>query len=251
MRVKILTVLVLILSLTFVSAAVAAVAIPGSQRMMAPGWFGFQEIDHNVFAPPNMDETKRKIALNSIREAERLVSQFYGYKTSRPIIVICPSNSCDSAFGKQGARGAAYGKRIVRLNDKGINVTIAAHELAHTALKTHVGEWYALIGAVPAWFDEGLAVLLSRDERFKDPVRDTVLEDLRRNSNWWDWSGLVKRHGWRDTYGAAFLMVKSLEAEVGRQCLLSILSGAADGVRFDNALAIVRNWRDQQGDCRA
>ncbi|MDA7948134.1 MAG: hypothetical protein MPJ78_11745 [Hyphomicrobiaceae bacterium] len=43
---------------------------------------------------------------------------------------------------------------------------IIAHELAHIELHGRIGEVGLLRGALPAWFDEGLAVIVSKDERY-------------------------------------------------------------------------------------
>ncbi len=218
------------------SAAIAAIAVPGPQRMMAPGWFGFDEIAPNIFAPPEMAESSRTAAVSMILSSENRVSAYFGYSINRPKIVLCPTGLCNQVFGKKATRGVAYGKRVVRLNPKGINDEIATHELAHTALKNHVGEWRTFFGAVPAWFDEGLAVLISGSNLYSKTVSPEVLRALQSRPGWRDWNPLVKTHGWRDVYGGAHIMVKEIDAAIGRKGIISILEQVGNGKTFENAM---------------
>ncbi len=226
------------------STAIAAVAIPGPQRLLAPGLFGFEEISQNVFVPATIDMSDRQRVVKIVTEAEGRVSSYFGAAVPRPTIVVCPDDTCNAVFGQQNARGVAYGKRAIRLNKKGINTTIASHELTHTALKGHVGEWRTFFGAVPAWFDEGLAVFVSRDDRFTSKVPEHILRAIQSQSHWRDWNELTLQHGWRQVYGGSLMMVAQLDAAIGQEGILQILDEVADGVPFDEALSAATTTAD-------
>lgn len=215
---------------------VTAVAIAGPQRMLQPEWFGFEEIGHNVFAPPAMGQEARDDALDIVALGEDRVAAYFGQTFRRPLIVLCPGDLCDDVFGETPVRGVAYGKRVVRLGEGGLNVEIAAHELSHTAVKEMIGEWRALTGALPAWFDEGLAVIVSRDLRFEGAVTPDVLADLEARPGWWQWGDLVNAHGWRAAYTGARYKVGEIEERIGQEGLLALMDAIADGATFDTAL---------------
>ncbi|MGI3899256.1 MAG: hypothetical protein ACRYGP_00060 [Janthinobacterium lividum] len=52
------------------------------------------------------------------------------------------------------------------LSPRGTDVAIAAHELAHIELHSRIGLARTVLKAVPQWFDEGLAVVVSDDPRY-------------------------------------------------------------------------------------
>jgi hypothetical protein len=74
------------------------------------------------------------------------------------------------------------------LSPRGIDPVIAAHELSHVEFHVRLG---SRRDQVPQWFDEGLAVLISGDERYllpptvPDRCRDASLEPLPRTLEAW------------------------------------------------------------------
>ncbi len=228
------------LFLLVLAGCFAVLFVPNPLRMMQPSYFGFEEIAPQVFAPPTSSPKLRENALKEIKAAEQIVIEFYGSLAPRPKIVLCPFETCDDVFGKRGSRGVAYGKRVIRVNEKGINSVILSHELMHTNLKARVGEWRTYFGSVPAWFDEGLAVLISIDQRYEAFYPDKVLADLKSNPGWWQWSDIMKRHGWRATYGGSQQLVKELSDKVGKVGILRLIKRLEDGMSFDEALKTVR-----------
>lgn len=224
-----------------IGGAMAAVAIPGPQRLLAPGWFGFEEIAPGIYGPPRMASGDAASALEAIDRSKRTVSAFFGYQTPMPMIVLCPEGACTDTFGDSRVRGIAYGKRVIRLNDAGINRTIATHELMHTALKSEIGEWRGFFDAIPAWFDEGLAVLVSDDPRFDREIDPAVIAEIKARHSWRDWGGLINEFGWRDIYGGAVTLVRDLEREIGRDGLRAVLTAVSEGADFETALREARS----------
>ncbi|QHQ33738.1 hypothetical protein [Algicella marina] len=218
----------------------AGAALPGPQQMVLPEAFGFEEVAPAVFAPPSMTDDARRRALAALDAGETVVEAWFGRPFTRPMVVLCPGDSCDAAFGDNGRRGAAYGSFAVRLGDSGMTPVIAAHEFTHTELKREVGLLRVAAGAFPAWFDEGLAVLVSGDTRFDAPVPKAVLADLRARDAWWQWDALVEAHGSRVAYAGATTLVEEILDEIGRTGVLAVVSRMAEGAGFADALAAVR-----------
>lgn len=228
-----LSFLVLLVGVTLI-----LIAIPGPQRLMFPKFYGWEEFAPNVFAPPLMDTTSRRRALTDIQRSEEQLTHFYGVLAPRPIFVLCPKTSCNDTFGSHGARGIAYGKRVVRLNDMGINQVIITHELSHINLKSKLGEWRGFFGAVPAWFDEGLAVSLSKYERYDEmQIPEDVLSDLKARDSWRQWGAVIKTHGWQQVYGGAKVLFEGLQEEIGDDGIKRIVHMIAkEGMDFNEAL---------------
>lgn len=235
-----------LLSLLFVTCILlmlAAVGIAGPHRMMAPNWFGMLEIAPNIFAPESMPRTARVEAIALAEDGETAVEAFFGWPSSRPIIVLCPKDSCDAFFGQSGVAGIAYGRRVIRLNESGINSEIMRHELAHTALKERIGEVNAALGAVPAWFDEGLAVLISGDKRYMGAPEEAALADLRAEPYWNLWGQHVQTHGHVAAYTAAHAMVRQIEDEIGRDGVIALINRVGAGEDFHAAWSAERALR--------
>ena len=72
-------------------------------------------------------------------------------------------------------------------------------------------------GHVPAWFNEGLATLISQDPRFRrDWPASNVREIMSVQSYLGGWARYTERVGWRTAYGAARTRVRQLERRIGR-----------------------------------
>lgn len=114
--------------------------------------------------------------LNGIRSdmivARRRIMQSYGGLESSPVLIVCRSEACyrrmvGARLG--GSRGIAFSAEVLVLSPRRMGATIAAHELSHIELHHRIGMAKYLSGAVPAWFDEGLAVLVADDRRYISP----------------------------------------------------------------------------------
>lgn len=221
---------------------IAAAALPGAHRMLAPEVFGFEQIAPNVYAPSNMQPDARAAMLRDLEAAQHELAAFYGAPVALPPrVVLCPGTSCNAAFGKARARATAYGRDAIRLNELGLNRTIAIHELSHIEMKRRIGRWADFTGAMPAWFDEGLAVELSRDARFEGKTYPPeALRDLRGTGSWWTFGDTSDRLGWRTAYGGSAQLVRRLRAEIGDAAVLSIAEAVGRGVDFEKALRQAR-----------
>ncbi len=233
-----------VLSIILCSSAVAAAAIPGPQRAIAPTWFGFHQLAPNIYASIKLKPEELAPLISEIEHSTTAISAFYNQPlfTSSifPRIILCPKDTCDAAFGVTKSRGIAYGSLLIRLNEKGLNRTIATHELSHIALKQRVGRIRAFFGAVPAWFDEGLAVLLSNDERFNKKFPPTAALYLRQTGSFRTWDKSKKALGWKNAYGGSMELVRELQKEIGREGVLAILDNLNRGQDFETALSSVR-----------
>ncbi|WP_342154128.1 hypothetical protein [Methylorubrum sp. SB2] len=86
-------------------------------------------------------------------------------------MLLCATEACYRPLGGC-SRGITLLDRALILSPRGADAVIAAHELAHAELHRRIGLAATLGRAVPQWFDEGLAVVVSDDPRYLAPGPD-------------------------------------------------------------------------------
>lgn len=203
--------------LLLVGGLAAAVALPGPQHLFCPTCQGLEKIADGIYVDPIASPTERKKIVSAIGQARHRVAAFFGTLRSAPRIVVCRSRACARKFGTRGAKGVAYAWHAILLTNSRIFTVIAAHELAHIELHWRMGFSGWLRGTVPAWFDEGLATLISEDPRFvRDSPPAAVREILAVRSYLGQWAQYAERVGWRAAYGAAVTRVRQLQRHIGR-----------------------------------
>ena len=219
------------------AAAVAAAALPGPHRLACPPCFGLSEIAPRVFTDAPAAEHRRIRQFWS--RAEKDTAAFFGPLQSRPITVICQQGPCIETFSSSSAAsGVTFGWQAIRIAPRGVRQTIITHERIHAELHWRLGVVGLARNAIPAWFDEGLAVLLSGDR-----VLLRYAQRTRRNDKWitdarwpWQWSRMVAAHGWRDSYAAAVTRVAGYEQRIGRGGLRRVVEAVISGADFETAL---------------
>ena len=194
----------------------AAVALPGPQQLFCPSCHGLEQIADDIYVDPVIPPAQRKAIVLSIERARRRVAAFFGSLKAAPRIVVCRSQACAGTFGTRGAKGVAYAWHAILLTNSRIFTVIAAHELTHIELHWRMGLVGWLRGTVPAWFDEGLATLVSKDPRFRhDSPAEAVREIMTVRSYLGQWAQYTGRVGWRTAYGAASTRVRQLRRRIG------------------------------------
>lgn len=146
-------------------AAVAglAVAYPVAAAAACPGCYGLTEAAPGVYVDDAATAEQRRDMVEMVAAARQRVRAFLGDTRSSPRILICLSAGCYARIGGGGEKGQTLRDRVVALSPDGATVVIASHEMVHAELFERLGSRY---GDVPAWFHEGLAVLVSDDRRY-------------------------------------------------------------------------------------
>ncbi|MEU4426144.1 hypothetical protein AB0F81_36455 [Actinoplanes sp. NPDC024001] len=144
-----------------VTAAAVAIAAPAVAATACPQCYGLTSLGDGVYA--ERDDPAYRPMLDA---ADARITAFYGGRTVEPRVLICATGACYRRIGGGGEKGRTIRTWALLLSPKGATETIATHELSH-------GEFHQRLGAardrVPQWFDEGLAVLVSEDERYLRP----------------------------------------------------------------------------------
>ena len=150
------------------AAAVALVtAFPAVAATSCPGCYGMTEVAPDLYVSPEPSPAQRESLIELVGAARQRVGDFYGGRRSSPTIVACLDDECYDRIGGGRERGVAVLDRAVMLSPRGIDVTIASHEMSHVELHQRLG---GVRDQVPQWFDEGLAVVLSDDRRYIAPT---------------------------------------------------------------------------------
>lgn len=126
-------------------------------------WSRYQQIAADVYVNPEMGEEQRFKLLMDIEDARERLKAFMGDSGSRPVIIAANQPEVMAEFGA-GLKSPGmnhitpFGTYIV-LGPEGLNQDVICHELCHSELANRVG-WYNREAKIPAWFDEGLALML-------------------------------------------------------------------------------------------
>jgi len=132
----------------------------------------YERIAESVYVHPNMDDWDRAMLLRTVIGSRERLAHFFGSVTSQPVIIAGHVPEVMEDFGAdRSAPGMNYltpfGSFVI-IGPKGLNLDVVSHELAHAELGQRLG-WWKKRQQVPAWFDEGLALML--DHRYRGTER--------------------------------------------------------------------------------
>ncbi|SDM81775.1 hypothetical protein SAMN04489726_3505 [Allokutzneria albata] len=205
-------------------------AFPSIAATTCPRCYGLVPVEDGLYAEPDVSDVDRQRLVSLYREANQRVTDFYGERRGRPIVLACSTPECYSRVGGGGERGVAVLGRAVMLSPRGLDPVIAAHELSHTELHARLGS-----GQVPQWFDEGLAVLVADDPRFllprtsPDRCRTDTQEPLPQTLDEW----LRAASADEQMYGKAACRVhRWAAAHGGPRAVVDLLDRLSRGERF-------------------
>lgn len=207
---------------------------------------GMKEIALNVYVDEDMNTTQQKHLLVQISQAKEYVSDIYGETISTPMIYACSTKKCANALGI-GARAYNMYNHIA-LSPKALNVALISHEWSHAELYKRVGgflNWRK----IPAWFDEGLAVVASKNEPRHDKRAWQKIQD--ENIPYPSIDELITTHQWNNathkyqkglnndeiivTYAVAGNIVREWYKKVGNDGLNKLFEDIKNGSSFDEA----------------
>lgn len=214
-----------------------AIAVPGPHRLICPACYGLREIGDRVFVDQVFTKRDERRLLEAIRIGRARAAAFFDVTKGRPRIVACKTQACLDVFGGGRAKAVAYGWHAIRMAPSGLNATIATHELIHIELHYRLGALGLWGPSIPAWFDEGLAVVLSEDKRFRRRVAERHVRSVMAVKTFGDWSRFSADVGWRTSYGAAATAVRRLDRKLGRKGLRQFIDRVLAEDDFEDALA--------------
>jgi hypothetical protein len=205
-----------------------------STKLYMPGWFGFSEISEGVYVDNQMPPVQRQEFLNTLSLAKNRVSVFFGGIEGSPKVFACSSEECYVGHGGGTDKGKAYGDSMLLLSPRGLDAVIASHELTHIELHHRIGAFKSW-RAVPPWFDEGLAVLVSEDPRFTDEAWLKATDNGHNVPELKDIGKMLGRSDRQLSYGTAKREVSKWYQRAGRKGLVQLIAEVKAGKDFDSA----------------
>lgn len=182
-----------------------------------------------------MSSAQRIEFLKTVDAAKARVSKFFQGLQGHPKILGCSTEDCFVANSRGAApKGQSYGSSALILSPRGLNVVIVAHELTHIELHVRVGTFRAW-RTVPAWFDEGLAVLVSQDPRYSEAAWMAATQNGRHLTT----NDAIRwgKRGWLETYGTARHEVGAWYARAGHEGLMRLIANLKQGEPFNEAIS--------------
>jgi hypothetical protein len=152
---------------------------------------------------------------------------------SDPRIVMCSSDACRARFGNLDHGGLTVANHVVFVSGRGITPEVLLHELVHAETHARVGLAALALGRLPAWFDEGLAVIVSGDTRFLRSVAPAEIRRVRQARHFTQWSRFAAEP---DRAYAAAAAVEALRTRIGDAGLKRVVARIGAGLDFDAAL---------------
>ncbi|MFY1691478.1 hypothetical protein [Plantactinospora sp. WMMB782] len=205
-------------------------AFPSVAAAFCPSCYGLEQLRPGLYVERGVPAEQRSRAAEVADEAARRVAAFYGGERSSARLLVCYTDACYRRIGGGGERGRAVLDRVVLLSPRGVDVVIAAHERSHVELYHRLRS----PDAVPQWFQEGLAVLVSDDLRYllpataADRCRVVSGEPLPQTLD--DW--LAARGGDRLYAVAACRVSRWVAGHGGPAAVLDLIDRVNRGERF-------------------
>jgi len=159
------------LAAVLVAAVVVTILVfPAGAAIACPACYGFERLEGDVFVEKGMMPQMRARLAATLGEARKRVRDFYGSFDGAPRILACASEECFRRIETHRIRGRTFADIAFILSPRGLDPLIVTHEFSHIEVHHRLGLVALARGAIPAWFDEGLAVYVSDDRRYLGPV---------------------------------------------------------------------------------
>jgi hypothetical protein len=228
---------VLAIAALLVAAAVGAAAWlePALGATACPICYGFDRLKEDVYVDNRATDEQRESARAIVMAAAHRIASFYGEQRSAPRLFLCTTQECYDGFGGS-ARGVAILDVVLVLAPLGFNDVIATHELSHVEMHHRLGRLDTLRRAIPQWFDEGVAAIVSQDPRYPSDGTDQECAEAMQ--------GVMpsQRGEWIHDAGHAALYAKAarrvgcwMHGRGGAAAVTGLIDKVAAGMPFDEA----------------
>jgi len=146
-----------------------------AMKTFSPETFGMEKISDYVYVNPEMSKNSREKILEYVKESRKNIVAIYGGVKSTPDVIACSTEECYRKFGGVTSKAKNYGGVSFLLSPRGMTAPLITHEWSHNELYTRLDSfWY--YRNIPQWFDEGLAVVASKEPTHSDEVWRYILK---------------------------------------------------------------------------
>ncbi len=194
-----------------------------------PRCFGLSQVQDGLYVESSMAPAARDHAAETVMEAQQGIAGFYGEERFKPRVLVCASDACyHRVGGAPGSGTGSMGTYALVVAPEAVNKVAITEALAHVEMRGRVGAWKMEMGAVPEWFEQGLAVVVADDRLYLGPSRHCLagsFPDMPATPS--EWQEELEQEGdvlyaqsacqtvmWMDSHGGA-QAVTDLLAKVG------------------------------------
>lgn len=218
-----------------------------STKLLVPSWFGFSEISEGVYVDDQMSPGQRQEFLKILSLAKERVSAFFGSIEASSKVFACSTEECFVSHGGVTAKGKAYGDSMLLLSPRGLDAVIASHELTHIEFHGRVGAFRSW-RAIPSWFDEGLAVLVSEDPRYTEDAWLKATDNGCSAPKLENIGEMLGKGDWLLSYGTARREVGAWYLHAGRAGLEHLIAEVKNGSDFNSAFNSIASIESASND---
>ena len=157
--------------LALVTATVAYLMARPAAAGICPECFGLEKAGDGVYVQKSMSAADRDHLLASVAAARNQAARFYGSLEHQPRILVCADDACyERMGGMPGTATGSLGASVLMLSHQGAQQQVfIASGLSSDEVYGRLGFWKSNLGAVPMWFEEGLAVVVADDRTYLLP----------------------------------------------------------------------------------
>lgn len=220
----------LIVALIFVRPVVAA---------GCPACFGFSRVAVGVYLQSSMNPEARAHAQAVLSESEKTIRDFYGDQEAHPRILVCADDACFHRLGGDPGSGTgSLGGFALMVAPGAVNPVALTEAFSHVELRARVGFWKMEMGAIPEWFENGVAVVAANDPLYIKPrtyqSRCVVgsFPDMPATPS--EWNEELEQEGDVLYAQSACKTVMWMQNQGGPHAVTTLLAQVSQGLTFDS-----------------
>lgn len=137
---------------------------------------GLTQVRAGIWIEREVPKSDQDAILRRIGAAQAVMKARFGKLHALPQWHICATERCDKANGIPN-RATTYGALLITMSSKAVNDPVTyVHELVHAQMASALPLSLGATARYPAWFDEGLATLVSKSVGYPDAKTDCAAE---------------------------------------------------------------------------
>lgn len=137
---------------------------------------GLSQVRPGIWIEAGTSKADQDAILNRIGAAQQAMKHTFGKLYALPQWHICATERCDKANGIPN-RATTYGAFLITMSSKAVaDPTTYVHELTHAQMASALPLSIGASARYPAWFDEGLATVVSKSVGYPKASTDCKKE---------------------------------------------------------------------------
>lgn len=154
--------------LALVTAGIGYLMARPATAAACPACYGLEQVGDRVYVQKSMSAAERGRVLATVTAARSQAAQFYSGLQHSPRILVCADDACyERLGGMPGTATGSLGASVLEVSQLGSRQQVfITSGLSDAEVYGRIGFWKSNLGAVPMWFEEGLAVVVADDRAY-------------------------------------------------------------------------------------